>query len=208
MEFQIYLVFAATSAVVILSPGPSAILVASQGAGGGWKRAIIGIIGIICATSIYFLLSATGIASLIAASNLLFSIIKWAGVAYLIYLGSAAILSKNHGISIKAGAPQKSRASLFAQGFVVEFANPKALLYFVAILPQFVDVTKPIAQQFVIMGATDASLQLVIYSIYALLGDRLARGRVKSWVVSAVNKVAGAALIFAGIKMASVTASR
>lgn len=208
MELQAFLIFATTSAVVILSPGASTIFVASQGASSGWKASIFGIFGIMLATAIYFMLSATGLAALILASNLLFQIIKWVGVVFLIYLGVSAILSKSGGISITRSNIARSKRKLFYQGMFVEFANPKALLFFAAILPQFVDTTKPIAPQMLIMGLTGAIMQLIIYSAYAKLGDRLAGGGMRTWAVNVINKTAGAALIFAGVKMASVSANR
>jgi threonine/homoserine/homoserine lactone efflux protein len=97
---------------------------------------------------------------------------------------------------------------LFSQGFVVEFANPKALLYFAAILPQFLNPTQPILPQILIMGGTTLFIDLLAYSLYALLGDHLTRGGIKDWIVSLINKTAGGALLFAGFKMASISASR
>lgn len=208
MELQTFLIFAVTTAVVVFSPGPTAILMASQGAGNGLKRTLFGLFGITSATMIYFILSATGIASLIVASHTLFQIIKWVGVAYLLYLGCSAIFSKSGGLVVKSSAPVKHGASLFANGFLIEFSNPKALLYFSAILPQFLDVSRPIAMQFLIMWVTAFLLQIIIYAAYAYLGERLIKGGVKEWIVSVVNKTAGAALIFAGVKMASVSATR
>ncbi len=208
MAFQTFLIFALTTGVVIFSPGPTAILMASQGAGSGLKRTLFGVFGITCATMLYFVMSATGIASLIVASHTFFQVIKWAGVAYLIYLGCSAIFSKSGGLVVKSGGPLRKPGSLFAHGFLVEFSNPKALLYFSAILPQFLDVGRPIAPQFLIMWVTAFLLQCVIYSAYAYLGARLIKGGVKGWVVNLINKTAGAALIFAGIKMVSVSANR
>jgi threonine/homoserine/homoserine lactone efflux protein len=208
LELQAFLIFATTTAVVIASPGASAILVASQGASNGWKATVFSIFGIMLATTTYFVMSASGLAALILASHLLFQIIKWVGVGYLIYLGLTAILSKSGGISVASKGVKRSKKKLFSEGFIVEFANPKALLYFAAILPQFLDLSAPIAQQMIIMGLTGMLMQLIIYSAYAKTGDRLASGGVRTWVVDIVNKAAGAALIFAGIKMASVTANR
>lgn len=208
MELQAFLIFATTTAVVIASPGASAILVASQGASNGWRATIFSIFGIMIATAVYFLLSATGLAALILASNLLFQIIKWIGVGYLLYLGLTALLSRSSGLAVARAGKVRSRKALFSQGFVVEFANPKALLYFAAILPQFLDTTAPIAPQMIVMGLTGTAMQLVIYSVYAKLGDKLANGGVRAWIVSLINRTAGAALIFAGIKMANVTADR
>lgn len=208
MDLHAYLIFAMTSAVVVLSPGATAVLIASQGARNGWRATMVGICGVILATAIYFVLSASGLATLMAASNILFQLVKWIGVVFLIYLGCTAIFSKAGRISIRAGTRSHSYSKLFSQGFIVEFANPKALLYFSAILPQFLDVTNPIAPQMIIMGVTGTAMQLVIYSIYAKMGDRLANGGIRKGLVSLINKAAGAALIFTGIKMASVTANR
>lgn len=208
MDLQTFLIFALTTAIVIFSPGPTAILVASQGAANGLKRTLFGMLGVSTATMIYFAMSATGIASLIVASHTLFQIIKWVGVAYLIYLGGSAIFSPSGGLVINNGVPLRKGRSLFAQGFLIEFSNPKALLYFSAILPQFLDVNRPILVQFFIMWGTAFALQCVIYAAYAYLGERLTRGGVRSWVVTAINRTAGTALIFAGVKMIGVTAGR
>jgi homoserine/homoserine lactone efflux protein len=208
MELQIFLIFAMTTAIVNLSPGPTSILMASQGAGNGLKRTQFALFGVCCATAIYFGLSATGIASLIVASNTLFQVIKWAGVAYLFYLGFTAIFSQSGGLVLKPGSSKRKPSSLFAQGFLVEFSNPKALFYFSAVLPQFLDVTRPISMQFFVMWGTSLALQCAACSGYAYLGERLVRGSVKRWVISAINKTAGGALIFADLKMTSVSASR
>lgn len=208
MELQTFLLFAMTTAVVNLSPGPTSILMASQGAGNGLKRTLFALFGVCCATAIYFGLSATGIASLIVASNTLFQTIKWIGVAYLLYLGFTAIFSKSGGLVLRSGFSKRKPSSLFAQGFLVELSNPKALLYFSAVLPQFLDVTRPIAPQFLVMWGTSFVLQCVVCSGYAYLGERIVRGGVKHWVITIINKTAGGALIFAGLKMTSVSASR
>lgn len=207
MSLDTYLLFTITTAIIIFSPGPTAILVASQGAANGITRTVFSIFGITLATITYFTLSATGIASLILASHLMFSIIKWAGVAYLLYLGLTAIFSKSGGINVNRSSLQKNRTTLFVHGFLVEFSNPKALLYFAAIIPQFLDVTKPIMTQFLAMGITTFFLQIAIYSAYTYMGDQLVRGGVKDWIIKAINKTAGGALIFAGLKMAAVTAN-
>lgn len=208
MDVQTYIIYTLTTAVVIFSPGPTAILMASQGATNGLKPTLFGVFGITCATMIYYALSATGIASLIVASYTLFQIIKWVGVAYLLYLGFTAIFSKSGGLVVKSGASIRKSRTLFTHGFLVEFSNPKALLFFSAILPQFLNVDNPIAPQFILMWATAFVLQWIIYSGYAYLGDRMIQGGVKSWIADTINKTAGAALIFAGVKMASVTAQR
>ena len=203
MEFGTFAIFFITTAVVILTPGPAAITVAAQGAANGTRHAFFGGVGVATANVVYFLLSAAGIASMLIASALIFNVIKWVGVVYLVYLGLSAIFSKSGGIQFRSIAPQSIRG-LFAKGFVVEFANPKALLYFAAILPQFLDISRPIAPQLLIMGGVTVLLDLATYSCYGYLGHRLTSGRVKDWIVRLVNRVAGGALLVAGARMATV----
>ncbi len=203
MELTTFILFFITTFVVVFSPGPAALTIASQGSGNGFRYAFFGIFGIATANVVYFALSATGIASLIIASNLLFTVIKWVGVIYLVYLGLSAILSRSGAIKIKKGAKEKHR-TLFARGFIVEFANPKALLYFAAILPQFIDITQPIAPQILIMGLTTVFLDITVYSVYAYLGHTISSSGVKAWVVKTLNSVAGSALLFAAYKMTKV----
>ncbi len=203
MELGIYFIFFFTTAVVIFVPGPAAIAIAAQGAGNGHKRATYGVLGVASANAVYFILSAMGVASLLIASPFIFNAIKWVGVAYLVYLGLTAIFSRTGGIQFPTGRLQ-SATSLFGKGFLVEFANPKALLYFAAILPQFLDVSRSIITQILIMGVTTVVLDLISYSLYAYAGDRLTSGAVKEWIVRLINRVAGGALLLAGARMATV----
>lgn len=208
MGLSAYLIFATTAALAVLSPGPTVVLVAAQGASNGLRSALFCIAGIIVATAILFLLSATGLAALIMASQFLYQLIKWAGVAFLLYLGLMALFRKNGGITTLPGAPRSSPSMLFAKGLFIEFANPKALLFFSAVLPQFIDTSAPLIPQMTIMCITGMVLQFFIYSFYARLGDKLATGLLKSWTLDIINKTTGAAFIFAGVKMASLGLER
>lgn len=207
MELATFLLFLTTTFFVVFSPGPAAIAVAGQGSGNGVGYAMFGVFGVAFANVVYFALSATGIASLIIASPLLFSIIKWVGVAYLVYLGLSAIFSKSGGLKIQQGKKEK-RLSLFSKGFVVEFANPKALLYFAAILPQFINIKSDILPQILIMGSVTVVIDITVYTAYAFLGHRIATSGLKGWVIKTINRTAGGALLFAAAKMVSVTATK
>lgn len=208
MTFETYYIFLLTTTIVVFTPGAAAITVSSQGATNGGRKALVGAVGIAAANVVYFLLSATGIASLIIASNAVFMIIKWVGVAYLVWLGTTAIFSKAGAIRIDNKQAQTSARKLFGQGFLIEFANPKALLYFSAVLPQFINTNAPILPQLLIMGVTTLLIDLISYSGYAFLGDLLKRGGLKGWFVSLINKAAGIALFYAAFSMAYVSASK
>ena len=101
-------------------------------------------------------------------------------------------------------AERSRRSVLFATGFTVEFANPKALLYFAAILPQFIDPARAILPQILLMGSVTLAIDLIIYTVYVQLGHTLATSGAKPWIIKAVNRVAGSALLFAAFKMARV----
>ncbi len=204
MELSAFLLFAITTFVVVFTPGPAAIAIAAQGSGNGLLRAQFGIGGVASANVIFFILSATGISATIIASDTLFMVIKWFGVGYLTYLGLSAILSKSGGLVVTRGEPSAPRA-LFLKGFVVEFANPKAMLYFAAILPQFLDLTAPIAPQIAIMGLTTLVFDVVIYTAYAALGMQITRSGLKPWIVRTLNRVAGGALLFSAFRIAKVS---
>ena len=193
-----------TTFVVVFSPGPAALTVTSLAAANGVRRSLFGIAGIASANAIYFILSATGIASLIIASHTLFTAIKWMGVLYLVYLGLTALTSRSGVLRVSRGAPETIN-SIFTKGFIVEFANPKALLYFAAILPQFLNTAAPIAPQIAIMGITTLVLDFVVYSAYAVIGRGLALSGVRPWMTKVLNKSAGGALLFAAFKMTKVT---
>jgi len=208
MSLEVYTVFLLATIVVVFSPGPAAITIASQGASNGAKKSLFGVFGVASANVVYFFLSATGIASLIIASNTLFAIIKWIGVLYLLYLGFNALLSKNSVIKVDAKSSQAKLKKLFLQGFIVELANPKALLYFSALIPQFLDVDQSIYEQLLIMGITCFVIDCIAYGLYGLFGDRISKGAVKTWMVNLINKATGGFFIFIGLRMASTTINK
>jgi homoserine/homoserine lactone efflux protein len=206
MNWSAYSLFFVTTAVVCLSPGPAAVIVVAQAMSGGFRRSYFGIAGIALANAIYFALSATGIAALIVASSTLFSVIKWIGVAYLIYLGLSAIFSKSGAIIVDANDKEHALTGTraFWQALVVELSNPKALLYFVALLPQFVDPAQPVWSQMLIFGTTCVFLDVAAYTVYAWLGSKTRAFTASPRFVKASNRTAGGLLLLAGALVAMV----
>jgi homoserine/homoserine lactone efflux protein len=205
MSWETYLIFLVTTAVVCLTPGPAALLVVTQGISNGFRRSYWAIAGIALANTIYFALSATGVAALILASGTLFSMIKWAGVAYLFYLGISAMLSKSSALTVSSDASHAvGGMRAFWQAVVVELSNPKALLYFVALLPQFVDPAAPVALQMLAFGVTCIGLDIGTYSMYAWLGSKTQRFTANAGFVKNSNRASGGLLMIAGAMMATV----
>ncbi len=202
---ELLILFTVTTFLVVLTPGPAAIAVATESAKNGSARGSLVILGVACANAAYFTLSATGISALILASSTLFSAIKWLGVAYLIWLGLQVIFSSASGFAIGSGdRERKSATQVFMRGFIVEMANPKALLYFAALLPQFIDPTQPVLQQFLLYGALTFLIDFIVYTGYSLLASVSTRSGLKPIVTKWINRVAGGILIFAGVNMAKV----
>jgi homoserine/homoserine lactone efflux protein len=205
MSWEAYLIFVVTTGVICLTPGPAALLIVAQGMSNGMRRSYWAIAGIALTNALYFALSATGIAALIVASNNLFSIIKWVGVAYLLYLGMSTLLSKGSAFSVST---DKSLAvsgwPAFWNAVIVELSNPKALLYFVALLPQFIDPAQPLGKQMLIYGASCLALDGLTYSLYAWLGSKTQKFTANAKFVKTSNRASGGLLMLAGLLMAGV----
>lgn len=219
MNIELYTLFFVTTILLIAVPGPSAMLASSHGASLQSKKAFIGILGIASADGLFFALSATGIATIIIASSTVFITIKWIGVLFLVYLGLSILFSQTSSIrlapNIDSTTSSRNAAlgnqnnnpdaiKLFSQGLFIQLANPKALMYFSALLPQFIDPNQPLIPQLVIMGLTCFIADLIMYSLYAYLGAHLAKQKLKSWVINLINKMAAFALIYTAFKMALI----
>ena len=205
MSWEAYFVFIVTTGVICLTPGPAALLIVAQGMSNGMRRSYWAIAGIALANALYFALSATGIAALIVASGELFSLIKWGGVAYLFNLGLSTLTSKASAFTVSA---ERSNAvygwAAFWNAVVVELSNPKALLYFVALLPQFIDTAKPVGQQMLIYGSSCIALDALAYSLYAWLGSKTQKFTANAKFVKTSNRASGSLLMLAGVLMAGV----
>ncbi|MEH6457947.1 MAG: LysE family translocator [Cocleimonas sp.] len=205
IPFETLILFLITTFVVVISPGPAAIAVTAESASNGFKRSFLVILGIAIANVIFFILSATGITALMIASHTLFTIIKWVGVAYLLYLGLSAIFSHAGPLSINPSNKKKvSGYKVFLRGFVLELSNPKALLYFSALLPQFINISDPIFPQLTLLCLITIFIDLFCYSLYGYLGAKSVSVGISPSMIKLINRTAGGMLIFAGVKMASV----
>src|SRR6202163_742568 len=157
MTFKTWLLFLVMETALSLSPGPAVFYVVSQGVRGALRRSMPAAAGIISANAIYFTLSATSLGAIIAASARFFAVAKWAGAAYLIYLGVKALRSagSSHAVALGEIPAQESgdRRRVFLGAITLQLANPKALLFFLALLPQFIDPSQPVVPQMLILAA-------------------------------------------------------
>ncbi|MBZ5600862.1 MAG: LysE family translocator [Acidobacteriia bacterium] len=206
MTWTTWWLFAASEVVLCLTPGPAVLFVLSSALRAGARKSIASNAGILAANTVYFLISATSVGALLVASYRLFFAVKWIGAAYLIWTGLRAIFGKAD--MVAAERQNETRAArLFGGAFVTQASNPKAIVFFSALLPQFIHTRSPIGPQIAILGITSVVIEFVILLGYGIAAGRaivLAREpRYAVWT----NRVAGTLLIGAGAGLATLRRS-
>jgi homoserine/homoserine lactone efflux protein len=204
MSLKLLLVFAITEFVVTLTPGPAVLLVVSQGMNAGFRACLNGILGIESSNLIYFALSALGLGAVLAASANLFQVIKWAGAIYLIVVGLGMLIRKGKGNQQRAErVTGKGKLRLFSQGMITQLTSPRAVVYFTALLPQFVAPGGRVVEQFIVLGLVSLAVEFPVLIIYGWLAER--GGRLIPERYSALpERIAGLLLICAGAGLASL----
>jgi homoserine/homoserine lactone efflux protein len=192
LTFKTWLLFLVMETALSLSPGPAVFYVVSQGARGALRRAVPAAAGILTANAIYFGLSASSLGAIVASSAQFFSIVKWVGAAYLIYLGIKALHSANSSQSVALlGHPEPDNTAwrgVYLGALTLQFANPKALLFFLALLPQFIDPARPVMLQMLILAATSMLPELCILIGYGWLAHRAVHVSARFGVTRSMNQ--------------------
>jgi homoserine/homoserine lactone efflux protein len=203
MTWQLWLLFVMTEAVLSMTPGPAVLFVLSQAIKRGPGKSVWGSCGILCANTVYFALSATSLGAVIVASYKLFFLVKWIGAAYLVYLGVSSFVGKRQVLSLPdERADSRSGPRILRDGFVLQAANPKALLFFTAILPQFIDAHHNVAFQILVMGLSSIVVEFAILFTYGELAGRALATARNPRFEKITNRVAGSMLIAAGVGLA------
>jgi threonine/homoserine/homoserine lactone efflux protein len=207
MSWHTWWLFLVTETALSLSPGPAVLLVVSQGLRHGGRRSIFSSCGILFANAVYFAVSAAGLGAAILASYELFSLIRWAGAAYLVWLGLRAICSSQPTFLAETNRDPGNTVSngrLFLNGFLLQSSNPKALVFFAAILPQFVTPAEPMAMQFLVLGITSVVAEFFVLLGYGVLAGRASELARQPRFARAADRVAGVLLLGAAVGLAGV----
>lgn len=173
MTLSTWLLFVAAVLVLTVTPGPSVLMCISTSVQHGPRRAMVAALGSTTAIAGIMVLSMMGLGTVLAASETLFSALKWLGAAYLAYLGLSSLLSKTSSLAVPtASTAAVGGRAFFARGLLVGASNPKALLFFGALFPQFINTALPQLPQFVLLGATFVFFEIFWLTLYAMTAAR------------------------------------
>lgn len=175
MALQAWLAFFAACWVISLTPGAGAIASMSAGLNYGFRRGYWNALGLQLALILQIAIVAAGLGALLATSELAFAVIKWLGVAYLAYLGWKqwrAPLGEPADTSVR---PLGRPLTLVLRGFMVNASNPKAIVFILAVLPQFLDPAQPLLMQYLLMAATMVAVDLIVMAGYTGLAAKVLR---------------------------------
>ena len=205
MPLDTWLTFLVASFLISLSPGAGAIACMAAGMRFGFARAAWNVLGLIAGLQIVLVLVATGLGALLAASTIAFTTVKWLGVAYLVWLGVAQWRAPAHVVDPDAVGKELggTQSQLFWRGVLVNATNPKAIVFMLAVLPQFIDPARPLLAQYVACGATLGLTDLIVMSGYTAFAAKALRLLRQPRQIRAMNKTFGGLLVAMGALLAT-----
>jgi threonine/homoserine/homoserine lactone efflux protein len=199
MSTELYLAFVAACIALALLPGPIVTLVIANGLRHGTRAALTNIAGVQAGVAIVIGIVAIGLTSLMATMGYWFDWVRFAGAAYLVWLGIRLIREPVAGV--EADAPPPPRGGFFLQGFLVALSNPKLLVFFGAFIPQFVDLSHDHLSQVTLLGVTFMVIAALTDATYALLAGRVRRF-FSARRTRTLSRVSGSFMIGGGIWLA------
>ena len=175
MSYQVWLAYMLACWVISISPGAGAIASMSSGLNYGFRRGYWNALGLQLALLVQIGIVAAGVGVLFATTPCAFLVVKWFGVLYLLYLAYLQWKAPTQSIEIQQEQPNKSIAKLVLHGFLVNMSNPKAIVFLLAVLPQFLDLSKPQWIQYLIMALTMVTIDLIVMAGYTGLAAKVLR---------------------------------
>jgi homoserine/homoserine lactone efflux protein len=204
MELSVWITYFIATIVLSLSPGPGVFSSISSGLHHGFRLGLWNGVGMQVANVILVAIVAFGLGAILVASEALFAAVKWLGVAYLIYLGIVTWRAPAKGFEDDRDEDEAQTAfDVFMRGFFVNITNPKGIIFFAAIFPQFIDVARPQATQYLILAGTTFAVDLVIMMGYTALAAKVLRVMREPSHLRWVNRGLGGAFVAAGVALAS-----
>jgi homoserine/homoserine lactone efflux protein len=199
MSLQVWLAFIVAAMLISLSPGAGAISCMASGMRYGYRRSLANIAGMQLGVALQLVVVGIGLGALLATSTVAFNLVKAFGVAYLCYLGWKQF--RTPAVPVEIGSQSQSPGTpqaLFVHGFVVNASNPKATIFLLAVLPQFIDAHAPALPQYLVCMATLAAVDIVVMSGYALFAARVLRLLREPGQIRWMNRGFGTLFVLAG----------
>jgi threonine/homoserine/homoserine lactone efflux protein len=176
VSFAVWFLFFVTETVLAFAPGPAVLYVVGTGLRRGFGASFAASLGILSANTLYFAASALGLGVVIARAPWLFVGLKWAGAAYLVWLAIAAFRARPE-VHAPGGSADARRWQAYRGALLLQLANPKAILFFTALLPQFVHPEGPwsVPFQILVLGVTSVASEVLVLAAYGALAARASR---------------------------------
>ncbi len=203
MQLSAWLTYFIATIILSVTPGPGVFSSISSGVRHGFRVGVWNGIGMQAANLIIVLVVSLGLGAVLLASEALFAAVKWIGVAYLVYLGIATWRSPARAFEEDSGDTARTPREVFMRGFWVNATNPKGIIFFAAILPQFIDVARAQFPQYAIFAATTFSVDVVIMAGYTALAARVLKVMRDPGHIRWVNRGIGGLFVAAGVALAS-----
>ena len=205
MALELWLTFVVASTALLLIPGPTVLLVLSYALSKGRSVAVASAAGVAFGDLVAMTASLVGLGALVLASATLFTVLKWIGAVYLVWLGIKLLRSApSNGLEQVAANGDITAGGVFGHAALVTALNPKSIAFFIAFVPQFVDPNAALIPQFAILIATFVGLAAINAFAYALLADGLRTTIGKPQVITWLTRAGGGALIAMGIATAAL----
>ncbi len=203
MTSSTWLAFFAASWLISLSPGPGAVYAMSCGLNHGFWRGYAGTLGLIAGILTSLAIAALGLGALLATSVTAFQIVKWCGVAYLLYIGVQQWRSQASRLEGPTAKPRVPVRTLVWRGWALNATNPKGTLFMLAVVPQFVDPAMPLAPQYVTIAATLAFTDIVVMAGYTVFAAKVLATLRDPRHLVAMNRLFGGLFVGAALLLAS-----
>jgi threonine/homoserine/homoserine lactone efflux protein len=205
---QTWLLVAIASLVLVVIPGPAVIYILTRSISQGRPAGLASAVGVNLGSAIHVVGAVAGLSVILASSAILYSAVKWAGVAYLVWLGIRTLRSQDE-IFMNTSAEPAALKRIFTQGVIVNVLNPKVAMFFLAFLPQFVDPDSPVPWlQSLVLGLTLVVIGLISDSVYALIGGQVGGVLRRNPRAGSTTRTASGVAYFALAGVAAVTGSR
>lgn len=205
MDIHVWLAYLVTAVVFSLAPGSGTVNSISNGLSYGTRKSLAAIAGLQIGLSIHIILVGAGIGALVAQSALAFSIIKWVGAAYLVWLGIQKWRDRSS-LSTASTDDSLSGLTLMKNAVLINLTNPKSIVFLVALFPQFIDPTQNQVTQLLVLGVTTVVIDAMVMLGYTSLASQMGRFIRSEKVMSKINKVFGSMFVGCGALLATAKA--